>query len=134
MTQRKPAGMPIGNWVEAQILQAQREGKFDHLDAAADPLEGIDGPYDPDWWLKKLIQREQLNTAPVLLLLKREVAEFHAGLALLGDEAEIRAAIAGLNQRIREANLSNTAPLCADLGEIDEVRTLRTWRQARAPR
>jgi hypothetical protein len=67
-------------------------------------------------------------------VLKREVAEFHAERALRDDEAGIRTAIAALNLRIRDANLSNTAPLCADVGEIDEQRTLRDWRRARASR
>jgi hypothetical protein len=44
MTERKPAVMPVGNWIEGQILKAQSEGTFDNLDPAAEPLDGMDGP------------------------------------------------------------------------------------------
>jgi hypothetical protein len=36
------------------------QGEFDHLEGAGKPLGDADGHYDPDWWLKRKLQREQL--------------------------------------------------------------------------
>lgn len=40
---------------------AMEEGKFDDLTGTGRPLSDIDEPYDPDWWVKKWIRREQVG-------------------------------------------------------------------------
>jgi hypothetical protein len=46
---------------ENRILQAMEEGKFDNLPGFGKPLPDVDEPYDPDWWVKKWVQREKLG-------------------------------------------------------------------------
>lgn len=45
---------------ENRILEARAAGEFDNLPGAGRPIEGIDEPYDPLWWLRKWIRRERL--------------------------------------------------------------------------
>jgi hypothetical protein len=44
-----------------RIRAAMEHGEFEHLDGAGQPLHDLDGHYDPDWWLKQKLQREQLT-------------------------------------------------------------------------
>jgi hypothetical protein len=50
---------------ENRIREAMERGEFDHLEGAGRPLDDADGHYDPDWWLKRKLQREQLTTEEV---------------------------------------------------------------------
>jgi hypothetical protein len=42
VTARKPADLPFESWIEQQIQQAQREGRFDDLPGAGRPLRDDD--------------------------------------------------------------------------------------------
>jgi hypothetical protein len=44
-----------------RIRQAMEEGKFDNLPGFGKPIPDIDEPYDPMWWVKKWMRREQLS-------------------------------------------------------------------------
>ncbi|MEA2605119.1 MAG: hypothetical protein QOF89_6111 [Acidobacteriota bacterium] len=46
---------------ENRIREAIEEGKFDNLPGMGQPIPDIDEPYDPDWWVKKWIRREQVG-------------------------------------------------------------------------
>lgn len=46
---------------EHRISQAIEEGKFDELPGLGQPIPDIDEPYDPLWWVKKWIRRENLG-------------------------------------------------------------------------
>ncbi len=46
---------------ENSIREAIEEGKFDNLAGLGQPIADIDEPYDPDWWVKKWIRREQVG-------------------------------------------------------------------------
>src|ERR1700753_2779456 len=63
-------------WVDLQIQQAMERGEFDDLPGAGKPLGDLGSPYDRDWWLKKLIEREQITgVLPPALQLRKEDAE-----------------------------------------------------------
>jgi hypothetical protein len=47
---------------ENRIREAMEQGEFDHLEGTGRPLSDMDSHYDPDWWLKRKLEREQ--TAP----------------------------------------------------------------------
>lgn len=49
---------------ENRIRQAMEEGVFDNLPAEGRPIEGLDQPYDPLWWVKQWIERENLQRLP----------------------------------------------------------------------
>ena len=61
MTERKPPGVSWESWIERQIREAQERGEFDNLPGAGKPIEGLEGPHDELWWLKRMLEREQLS-------------------------------------------------------------------------
>ena len=62
-------------YVENAIQQAIRRGEFDNLPGAGKPLEGLTGQHDPDWWIRRKIEREQLRgLGPPALTLRVENA------------------------------------------------------------
>lgn len=46
---------------EYLIRDAMAQGKFDNLKYAGKPIPGLGEGYDPDWWVKGLIQRENIT-------------------------------------------------------------------------
>ena len=48
-------------YVETRILQAIRNGDFDDLPGHGKPIEGLGDVHDPDWWIRRKIQREDLT-------------------------------------------------------------------------
>src|SRR6476660_4058855 len=66
MTERKPAGVSFESWIDAQIRVAKENGAFDNLPGAGKPLPDSDQPFDPDWWVKQLVKREQIEGVDVL--------------------------------------------------------------------
>jgi hypothetical protein len=131
MTERKPAGMPMGTWIDVQIMKAQQEGQFDHLESPGDAFAGLDEPYDPDWWLKQLIKREGLHALPEMQVLKREVEDFRIAMPGIVSEDEVRSRILAFNVRIDAVNLTNSAPLSHDLSALDIECLVAAWRRAR---
>ena len=55
--------MRYESWVERQVREAIERGEFDNLPGAGRPLPGINGRADKDWWVKSLLEREQLPNA-----------------------------------------------------------------------
>jgi hypothetical protein len=62
-------------FVENSIQQAIRRGEFDNLPGAGRPLQDLGGAPDPDWWIRRKIEREQLTgLGPPALTLRTEDA------------------------------------------------------------
>jgi hypothetical protein len=92
-------------------MSASRQGHDrSDIDADADralagkPLPGENQIYTDDWWLKDLIQRENVGRAalPVPLALRREAQDLRAGVVddkPAASEAALRAAIADYDAR-----------------------------------
>lgn len=122
---------------EIAIRQAQRRGDFDDLPGAGKPLPGIgDGRHDPDWWLRRKIEREQLRgLGPVAYLLRSEDAELTERLDALSRPEEVRAALEHFNARIFEARrqLLGGPPVITQPRDVDaEVTAWQERRTARA--
>ncbi|TWT85220.1 hypothetical protein Pla123a_00260 [Posidoniimonas polymericola] len=45
---------------DAKIQAAIDEGQFDNLPGFGKPLAIIDEPYDPGWWIRRKLKREEL--------------------------------------------------------------------------
>lgn len=91
-------------WVDLQVRQAMARGDFEDLPGLGKPIEGLTDGHDPDWWLKSLIERERITgVLPPSLQIRREDAELDARLDRLGDETEVRRAVADFNERVRWA-------------------------------
>ncbi|MCW2790287.1 MAG: hypothetical protein JWP56_2590 [Aeromicrobium sp.] len=108
-------------WVEIQLQQAMRAGEFDDLPGAGKPIPGIDRPHDPDWWLKRLIEREKISVLPPALALRREDAELDGVLDRESSPQGVRRVIEDFNARIIEARrqLQGGPPVITPLRDVD---------------
>jgi hypothetical protein len=109
-------------WVEIQLQQAMRDGEFDNLPGAGKPIPGIDRPHDPDWWLKRLIEREQISVLPPALALRKEDAELDVVLDRETTPQGVRRVVEDFNARIIEARrqLQGGPPVITPLRDVDE--------------
>ena len=83
--------MRYESWVERQVREAIERGEFDNLPGAGRPLPGINGREDENWWVRGLLEREQLPMPlPTSLALRREVADLPQTLADAPDERAVR--------------------------------------------
>jgi hypothetical protein len=122
-------------WVDLQITRAMERGEFDNLPGAGKPLGDLGSPYDRDWWLKKLVEREQITVLPAALQLRKDDAELDARLDELFAEAEVRREVEDFNARVMRARYSpqdGQPPLVTMPRDVDE--TVAAWQQRRADR
>ncbi|OZB81942.1 DUF1992 domain-containing protein [Microbacterium sp. 13-71-7] len=90
--------------VETAIQVAIRQGQFDDLPGAGKPIPGIGDHHDPDWWIRRKIERENLTgLGPPALMLRVEDRELDAHLDDLRRESDVRAVLEDFNRRVIEA-------------------------------
>ena len=83
-------------WVDQQIRIAEARGDFDDLPGAGKPIEGLGEHHDPDWWVKKLVEREQITgVLPPSLQLRKDDAQLDAKLDTHVAESEVRREVDG---------------------------------------
>jgi len=119
------------SFVERKIREAAERGEFDALPGAGKPLPDLDKPYDEMWWVKNLIEREQLSVLPPALELRREVERGLERALGLASEASVRRAVKLLNAKICVANRRAHAGPATSLNVLDPDDVVRAWRQAR---
>lgn len=132
MSERKPPGANVGSWIEAQISAAMKEGAFDNLKGAGKPLPNSGQGYDPDRWVKQLLEREGAAIAPPSLELRRKVEKELAAINAVADEGTVRARIAALNAEIAKFNATAVEGPPTNLATLDIERVVTRWRQSRA--
>ncbi len=49
------------SYADRQIREAMERGDFDDLPGAGQPLPLLAEPYDPNWWVKRLVEREGIT-------------------------------------------------------------------------
>jgi hypothetical protein len=134
MTEQKPPGITWEHWTEELIRRAQEDGDFGQLAGAGKPLPGVAEPYDPDWWVKKLMQREQVSLLPPALELLRKVESELAKLHELRDESQVRARIEALNREIAKVNARAAEGPPTRLGPLNVDEVVAEWRARRPSR
>lgn len=123
--------MPYESWVERQVREAVERGEFDNLPGAGQPLPGLTGRDDEDWWVRKFVERERITLLPTTLALARELAELPQTLAGLRDELEVRRRIEDLNDRVRYTHRHRVDGPPLVLTPVDVEATVADWRQHR---
>lgn len=132
MVQRKPPGMTFETWIDRQIRDAQERGAFDELAGAGKPLPDLDRPRDPEWWSKRLMAREGISEPlPTTLRVRKELEDALSEIAASQDEAEVRAIVTAINQRIRDTNRLASSGPPSNLVPLDEERVVATWHDGR---
>jgi len=132
MTERKPPGTSWETWIDAQIRVATEAGAFDNLPGAGKPLPNLGQEYDPLWWVKQLVQREQISMLPPSLELLRKVEKELATIEKLHDEATVRRRVAALNVEIAKVNATVMDGPPTRLGTLDVDQVVARWRQTRS--
>jgi hypothetical protein len=120
---------------EYLIRDAMAHGKFDNLKYAGKPIPGLGEAYDPDWWVKGLIQRENLTgMGPKAILLRTEDSELDARLDAQFAEKQVRDILADFNKRVIDARrqLQGGPPVITKTRDIEAE--VERWRERRAER
>lgn len=122
-------------WVELQLQRARDRGDFDDLPGFGKPIRDLGSEHDPDWWVKRLVDREQITgVLPPALALRTEDAELDARLDRLGSPDEVRAALTDFNDRVRRALYGNPGGPPLVTRQRDVEREVAAWWQRREAR
>jgi hypothetical protein len=116
-------------WVELQLRRAMERGDFDNLPGYGKPIEGLGAEHDPDWWLKKLIEREHVTgVLPPSLLIRKDDAELDGVLDKLTTEKEVRREVEEFNERVRRARIQPLGGPPMITPERDVEAEVEAWR------
>jgi hypothetical protein len=134
MTDRKPPDASFTDWVEYQIREGQKAGKFDNLAGAGKPLADIDRRRSTDDWIVGLAKRENLDVLAMLppsLALAKELEDLPERLAKERSQMRVTEIVEDLNRRIREVHRrpQSGPPLRAMPVDVDRV--VEAWRSGR---
>ena len=120
-------------WVDRVVDQAIARGEFDNLPLAGKPIPGIGARHDPDWWLKALIEREQISgVLPEAIQLRKDDAALGSGWPA-ARRVRVREVLAEFNARIVAARrqLMGGPPVVTPLRDVE--REVAAWRARHAP-
>jgi hypothetical protein len=91
-------------WVDQQLRIAMERGDFDNLPGAGKPIKDLGAQHDPDWWIKRLVEREKITgVLPPALQLRKDDAELDARLDRHTAESEVRRVLEEFNARVMKA-------------------------------
>ena len=124
-------------WVDLQVRQAMERGEFDNLPGQGKPIEDLGVEHDPDWWVKKLVERENIALLPPALALRKEDAELDARLDRINVESEVRREVEDFNARVRKAIYTpptgpSGPPVITQQRDVDAE--VAAWRDRRTAR
>ncbi|BCW20490.1 DUF1992 domain-containing protein [Pseudarthrobacter enclensis] len=122
---------------EYLVRDAMAQGKFDNLKYAGKPIPGLGESYDPDWWVKGLLQRENISgLGPPAILLRTEDAGLDHQLDGQYTEQQVRELLEDFNRRVIDARrqLQGGPPVVTRTRDVDaEVERWRARRAAQTP-
>ena len=129
--ERAAAKLPTPSSIEEMLKQATASGAFDDLPGAGKPFADRSEPYRPDWWARKLVEREQLNIVPPALEIRGRIEKLLASLAQMESESAVLEAVEALNRDIAHTNARVTSGPATAVSRLDPERTLARWREQR---
>jgi multidrug efflux pump subunit AcrA (membrane-fusion protein) len=118
---------------EYLIRDAMAQGKFDNLQYAGKPIPGLGEGYDPDWWVKGLIRRENISgLGPKAILLRTEDAGLDARLDAQYSEKQVREIVEDFNARVIDARrqLQGGPPVVTKTRDVGVE--VQRWHERRA--
>lgn len=122
-------------FIETAIQQAIKRGEFDNLPGAGKPLENLGSHHDPDWWIRRKIETENLTgLGPPALRLRVENQELDAQLDLEPSETRVREVLDDFNRRVIDARrqLQGGPPVVTPTRDVEAE--VRAWRERRTAR
>jgi hypothetical protein len=117
-------------WVDLQVQRAIERGEFDDLPGAGKPLPPMDD--DPNWWVKKLIEREKITgVLPEALQLRKDDAALDSELDRQSSERVVRELLETFNRRVVNARrqLQGGPPVITPTRDVDAE--VAAWRSRR---
>lgn len=134
----EPAPLTAQNkheFVETAIQIAIRRGEFDDLPGAGKPIEGLGTHHDPDWWIRRKIETENLSgLGPPAILLRTEDRELDDQLDALSRESDVREILEDFNRRVISARrqLQGGPPVVTRTRDVNAE--IQAWRERRTAR
>ncbi|NYI79739.1 DUF1992 domain-containing protein [Nocardioides panzhihuensis] len=121
-------------WVDLQVQQSMQRGDFDNLPGAGKPIKNLDRDHDPDWWVKQLVEREQIVVLPPSVQLRKDDAELDDLIDRETTEDGARRIVEEFNERVIAARYGapEGPPLITMPRDLEA--TLAAWRERRATR
>lgn len=126
------------SWVERQIREATERGEFSDLRGSGKPL-ALGDPDDPDWWVKRFLDREGLDASasmPPVLQLRAERAGFPDSLLEVGSADGVREILRDYNLRVVQDRLcpvfGKAVPVVAPRVDVEEM--VGRWEDLRRQR
>jgi hypothetical protein len=132
VTERKPPGVSWETWIDRQIREAKERGEFDNLPGSGKPIADLGETHDEMWWIRQLVQRENIETLPPALKLRKDRDAALAYIHTLDTESAVRDVLRELNTRIRMLNSRAHDGPPSNLMPLDVDAVVETWRQRRA--
>jgi len=114
--------------IDRLIREAQERGDFDNLPGLGKPIPGLDREHDELWWVRQLLEREQISLAPSTLELRRKVEEAIERIRKATTEPEVRRLVEELNREIARANSRASSGPPTDIAPLDPDDAVRRWR------
>ncbi|HHU11257.1 MAG TPA: DUF1992 domain-containing protein [Intrasporangiaceae bacterium] len=134
---RRPDPPRYESPVDKAIREAMERGEFDDLPGAGKPLTNLGDPNDALWWVRGLVEREQLDFSgalPPAVALRKEAATFPHSLLDLRSETSVREVLEDYNRRVRRDRLRPPEPgmpqLLAPTVDVDDL--VAQWQALRA--
>jgi hypothetical protein len=123
-------GVPqFETWVERQIREAMERGEFDNLPGAGQPIPGLNGSDDENWWVKGFLEREKISPPlPTSLALRKEVTQLQETLSDVRDEDAVRAIVRDLNHRIVDSHRRRVDGPPVITRPVDVEQVVAEWR------
>jgi hypothetical protein len=119
-------------WVDLQVRKAIDRGDFANLPGAGKPLQ-LPPQHDPDWWVKRLIEREKITgVAPPAIGLRQEDAELDDTLDREWAADGVRRVVEDFNRRVVEARRQLTGGPPVITRTRDPEDEVERWRERRA--
>ena len=115
------------------VRDAMARGDFDNLKYAGKPIPGLGDGHDPDWWIKGLLQRENVTgLGPAAILLRTEDAELDARLDTRWSERQVREILEDFNARVINARrqLEGGPPVVTRTRDVEQE--IQRWRGRKA--
>ena len=114
----------------ALVEDAEERGFFGPNRYHGKPLPDNDGQHDPDWWIRRYVEREELTgLGPPALALRKEDAQLDDRLDEETSEQRVREIVQDFDDRVVEARrqLLGGPPVVTALRDVD-VEVAR-WRE-----
>lgn len=122
-------------WVEQQVRRAMERGDFDDLPGAGKPIPDLGRSHDPDWWVKRLVEREHITgVLPEALALRKDDAELDERIDRESSERAVRELLESFNRRVVEARrqLLGGPPVITPTRDVEAE--VAAWRERRTRR